>query len=313
MYALEGAGIAAAGSPGLPAGGAYTVDKDESRWSPKITLAATPFSWLQPYVTYSESMRAPTINEALVGGIHPGTTDVTFAPNPSLDPEVQKGWEFGFNVKQDNLLQRGDALRFKADYFTMDVENYISTCIAFSPPMTVFAQFCNARGTSKVDGVELQGTYDTGYAFGGISYTYTNTTIASQFNGFGAQSFLPDSILTLTGGLRFLNEKLTVGARGYIVSESYNGADQVQKLIDAQGLTAFVPNPNGNPKDPYNKPYELLDLFTSYKWSDTFDINATVTNVFGRSYSPALSTPVAGFTGDLGRGRTFIVSTRAQF
>ena len=310
QYALEGSGIALPGTPGFPAGGAYTVDKEDSRWSPKVTLAATPFAWLQPYVTYSESMRAPTISETLVGGIHPASVGINFAPNPFLDPEIQKGWEFGANIKKDNVLQRGDSFRFKADYFTMDVDNYITTCIAFTPPQSLFAFFCNAPGTSQVEGVELQGTYDTGYAFGGLSYTYTNTDLPSQLNGFGAQSFLPDSILTLTGGLRFLHERLTVGARGYIVSKSYNGADQIALL------TGPGPNSNGNPNDPYNKPYELLDLFSSYKWTDSIEVGATVTNVFDRAYTPALSTPVTGsppFTEETGRGRTFLLTTRAQF
>jgi len=229
-------------------------------------------------------------------------------------PEIQKGWEFGFNVRQDNLLQRGDAFRLKADYFTMDVENYITTCLSVTPAFTVFAYFCNALGTSRVDGVEVQGTYDAGYAFGAVSYTYTTTTLASQFNGFGAQSYLPDSILTLTGGLRFLNEKLTVGARGYIVSQSYNGADQVRALLGP--LAPFVANPNGNPDDPFNNPYELLDLFGSYKWSDSVDLSATVTNVFNRAYTPALSTPISSsppFTEETGRGRMFLLTTRAQF
>jgi hemoglobin/transferrin/lactoferrin receptor protein len=317
QYALEGSGIALAGSPGFQSVGgpfAYSVDRDDQRLDPKITLAATPLAWLQPYVTYSESMRAPTISEALVGGIHPGSVGVNFAPNPFLDPEIQKGWEFGFNVRQDNLLQRGDAFRLKADYFTMDVENYITTCLSVTPAFTVFAYFCNALGTSRVDGVEVQGTYDAGYAFGAVSYTYTTTTLASQFNGFGAQSYLPDSILTLTGGLRFLNEKLTVGARGYIVSQSYNGADQVRALLGP--LAPFVANPNGNPDDPFNNPYELLDLFGSYKWSDSVDLSATVTNVFNRAYTPALSTPISSsppFTEETGRGRMFLLTTRAQF
>ena len=158
--------------------------------------------------------------------------------------------------------------------------------------------------------MELQASYDAHYYFGEVRFTNTNTNLGTQLNGFGAQSFLPDTTITLTGGLRFLNERLTVGARGYIVSKSYNGADQLVPIFGPG------PNSNGNPNDPYNKPYELLDLFTSYKWTDSIEVGATVTNVFDRAYTPALSTPVTGsppFTEETGRGRTFLLTTRAQF
>jgi hemoglobin/transferrin/lactoferrin receptor protein len=235
------------------------------------------------------------VSETFTGGLHPpSNAAMFFFPNPFLDPEVQKGWEFGFNIVEDGLLTANDSFRFKGDYFTMDVENYITGCAAASG-----FYFCNARGTSTVQGVELQGMYDTGFAFAGLTYTHTDTALPSQINGFGAQSFLPDDVLTLTGGLRFLQEKLTVGARGYITSKSYNGAD-------------VIPT-NGNPNNPYNAGYELLDLFANYKVDGNIDVGFTVSNVFDLAYTPALSTPATDFTGLLGPGRTFLVTTRAQF
>jgi hemoglobin/transferrin/lactoferrin receptor protein len=299
-FSLEGHGSVTAANPlgpALPAG-PYTVDRDEGRVDPKVTLAAQVLPWLQPYVTYSESMRAPTISETLTGGDHPptGGPPMSFFPNPFLDPEIQKGWELGFNVMQDRIFTARDRFRFKADYYTMDVENYITGCAANA--MGAF-YFCNAPGTSNVEGVELQGSYDAGYVFAGLSYTHTTTSIPPQTNGFGAQSFLPDDILTLTGGVRLLQEKLTLGARGYIASKSYNGAD-------------VIPT-NGDPRNPYNDAYELLDLFANYEVLKDIDVGLTVSNVFDRAYTPALTTPATNFNGELGRGRTFLVTTRAQF
>jgi hemoglobin/transferrin/lactoferrin receptor protein len=300
-FALRGSGSVTAANPLFPAlpAGPYSVDREEGRFDPKVTLAAHVTPWLQPYVTYSESMRAPTVSETFTGGLHPptGGPAMSFFPNPFLDPEVQKGWEFGFNVVEDGLLTANDSFRFKADYFTMDIDNYITGCAADSTGFRFY--FCNARGTSTVHGVELQGMYDTGFAFAGLTYTHTDTEVPSQINGFGAQSFLPDDVLTLTGGLRFLQEKLTVGARGYITSKAYNGAD-------------VIPT-NGNPNNPYNAGYELLDLFANYKLDGNIDVGVTVTNVFDLAYTPALTTPATDFTGELGPGRTFLVTTRAQF
>jgi hemoglobin/transferrin/lactoferrin receptor protein len=177
----------------------------------------------------------------------------------------------------------------------MEVENYVTACF------TTGAFFCNAEGTSVVDGVEAQGTYDAGFVFGGVSYTYTRTTLPSQINGFGAFSYLPDHVLTLTGGLRFLQEKLTVGGRVYVVSEGYTGSDIIPPPLTGSNGPAFT------------DPYELLDFFSSYKVTDDWELGLTVTNVFDRAYSPALSTPGTDFIGETGRGRTFLLTTRAQF
>ena len=304
-FSLQGSGSVVAGNPlGMPAG-AYVVDKDVDRWNPKITLAAHVTDWFQPYVTYSESLRAPTISETLTGGSHPATTPgQVFFPNPFLDPEIQKGWEFGGNIRSDGVFVRRDSVRFKADYFTQKIDNYITACLGAQGA----TYFCNARGISDVSGVELQGMYDTGSLFAGLGYTYTKTDLPSQIAGFGGSNYLPDSVLTLTAGLRFLQQKLTMGARGYIVSEAYNGADQVQKF-----LPPGFPNPNGDPNNPFSAGYELLDVFSNYKFDNGVELAFTATNVFDLAYTPALSTPTTNFTGETGRGRTFLLTTRAQF
>jgi hemoglobin/transferrin/lactoferrin receptor protein len=299
--------------------GPYSVDKTEERFNPKVTLAAQVLPWLQPYVTYSQSSRAPTVSELLTGGIHPGGTSVSFLPNPFLDPEIQEGWEFGANVKQDNLLNAGDSFRLKADYYTMDVENYIVACgVAYIAPTGPGAgrpatanYFCNAPGTSTVQGVELQSMYDTGFAFSGLSYTYTKTDLPSQTDGFGAHSYLPEHTLVGTVGVRLLNEKLTLGTRVSYFSESYVGQINV-------GPQAFY-------AAPYMPAYTVVDLFSSYKFDDGLTASINVDNLFDESYTPALST-TQGFPGTptcfgsnspgcntTGMGRTVYFTARAQF
>jgi hemoglobin/transferrin/lactoferrin receptor protein len=310
-FAIEGSGSVTAANPLFPTlpAGPYTVDRDEGRIDPKLTLAAHATDWLQPYITYSESMRAPTVSETLTGGQHPSTGGISqmFFPNPFLRSEIQKGWEFGTNILADGVLTRDDSFRLKADYFTQKVDNYVTSCFTAMGGN----YFCNVDGKSDVSGVEVQGMYDARFAFAGPSYTYTDIGLPTQIGGFGASNYLPDTVVTLTGGVRLLNERLTLGARGYIVSESYNGADQVQALLPPGTPASF--NPNGNPNDPYNKAYELLDLFANYKLDSGVDLGATVSNVFDRAYTPALSTSGTDFTGYTGRGRTFLLTTRAQF
>jgi hemoglobin/transferrin/lactoferrin receptor protein len=264
--------------------------------------------WFQPYVTYAEAFRAPTVQETLFGGSHPGG-GAQFAPNPFLDPEIQKGWEFGANFKKDGLFTRADTFRFKAAYFDMDIDNYITGC---GSPI----QFCNSPGTAKVQGIELQGMYDAGGGFLGLSYTYTDTNLPSQLNGAGAHSYLPEHILVATGGLRFFDQRLTVATRVSYFSESYVG----DLNVGPPGFASYA--------GPFMPGYTLVDLFTSYKFDNGWELGATVVNLFDTNYTAALTTPIVPFgpatptncfgsnipnCSDYGRGRTFLFTAKAQF
>ncbi len=285
--------------------GPYKVDNSDGGFSPKLTLAVKPVEWFQPYVTYSESFSAPTISETLTGGSHPGDpSEGLFLPNPFLQPEKQKGWEFGFNSKVDGLFQPGDAFRLKADYYRMDVDNYIT---ADFDDTGIAIWFANNPGTSQVDGVELQGTYDAGYMFGGITYTHSHTELPPQVDGFGFHSFLPADVVTLTGGVRLFDQRLTVGARGYITSNSDIGKINV-----------------GGNEPSFADGYETVDLFSEYKVTDDLKVSLTVSNLTDVAYTPALSSggtgPInlvtqatEGVPDDTGRGRTFLLTTKAQF
>lgn len=290
------------------------LDRSDGRLNPKVTLAAQVLPWLQPYVTYAEAFRAPTINETMFGGSHPGGAGPGFVPNPFLKAEIQKGWELGANIRKDGLLTPGDAFRFKAAYFTMGVENYITGC-ALPPqgPGQPPTQFCNAQGTADVKGVELEGKYDAGLAFAGISYTYTDTNLPSQLDGAGAHSYLPEHMLVATAGLRFLDQKLLLGGRVSYFSESYVGDVNVPTFYGS----------------PFMPGYTLVDVFSRYELDNGLEIGATVTNVFDVGYTPALTTPVVPFLppytsancfgsnhsgcSDYGRGRTLMLTAKMQF
>jgi len=282
--------------------GPYSVDKTDGGFSPTLTLAVKPVDWFQPYVKWSNSFRSPSVSETLLGGVHPedGGDPTQFAPNPFLQPESQRGWEFGFNSRIDGLLRPGDAFRFKGDYYTMDVENYITASTV--DPLGLLWFYANNPGTSKVEGVELQGTYDVGYAFAGLSYSHNHTTLPSQLDGLGMHSYLPGDIATVTGGLRFFDRRLTVGARAYYTSKSQAGDLNTESF--------------GNPA--FYDGYTTYDFFSNYKLTDDVNVALTVSNITDVAYRPALS---AGGTGgsinnvpyDTGRGRTFLLTTRANF
>ena len=291
-YTLEGRGSVTADNPlGMPAG-PYSVDRADGRFNPKLTLAINPLPWLQPFVSYGESFRPPTVSETLTGGNHPsqsGGPRMSFFPNPFLEPEISKGWEIGANVRRNDVVVPGDRLRFKGNYFHNKVDNYITA------DMTGGVRFVNNPGTSTVQGVELEGGYDAGFVFASLAYTYTHSDLPSQVNGFGAQSYLPDHIFTATAGARFFEQHLTLGGRVYAVSKSYIGDINV-----AAGT------------DPHEKGYTTVDLFANYAFDNGLDLNLNVTNLFDRAYTPALSTAPGGGV-DTGRGRTFLVTAKARF
>lgn len=276
-------GSAYTGLPGFGDNGYYDLDQSKQRLDPKITLAINPTDWLQPYVTYSQSMRAPTIQETMLGGDHGPGSSVSFLPNPTLSPETQKGWEVGINIKKDDLFVAGDALRFKADYYSMNVEDYISS--AFNPKYNKY-QFVNVPGTSRVSGFELETNYDAGFAFGGLTYTHSKSDLPAQTPGLGASQYLPDDIVSVTGGARFLDQKLTAGARYSYVSS---------------GTTVGYTGP------AKTDGYGLVDLFANYKFTDNVDLSLKVNNVFDKQYTPSLS------TSGKGQGRTFLIATQFQF
>ena len=158
--------------------------------------------------------------------------------------------------------------------------------------------------------------YDAGVVFAGLSYTYTDTHLPSQLNGAGAHSYLPEHILVATGGFRLLDQKLTVGARVSYFSESYVGDINAGPPGFASYAGPFMPG------------YTLVDLFTSYRFDNGFELGATVVNLFDVDYTPALTTPIVPFgpatptncfgsnlpnCSDYGRGRTFLLTAKAKF
>ncbi|WP_374831025.1 TonB-dependent receptor domain-containing protein [Paenochrobactrum pullorum] len=260
--------------------GTQLVDRSINELDPKITLAVNATDWLQPYVTYSHSMRAPTLQETMLGGVHPGSVSSQFyLPNPNLSAEKLRGWEVGFNLAKSDVFLADDIISMKANYYYMTVKDYIAAREVDGNLM----QYVNIDGSTHVRGFELEANYDARFAFAGIAYGYTNTNMPEQMPGLGANNYLPDHILTLTAGARFMEEKLTAGARYNYVSKGEN--------TDGSKTAS----------------YALVDVFANYKFTDNVDLTLRVNNVFNKTYTPALNTSGSG------QGRTFMVATQFKF
>ncbi|WP_159994146.1 TonB-dependent receptor domain-containing protein [Roseomonas sp. 18066] len=283
-YSLEGSGYTSTRF------GAYDVDISKGSVDPRITLAANVTPWLQPYVTWSRSMRAPTLQETMLGGSHPGSTSASYIPNPNLSPETQQGWEFGVNIQKRGLLRETDTLRARAAYFVMDVDDYIAA--RYVTAQRVF-QNTNIEGTTKQRGFEAEVSYDARIVFGSLGYTHIDSDLPSQMPGIGASQYLPDDVVSASLGARFLDERLTVGARYDYVSGGL--------------VSGFNSSFTGPAVTDRQDGYHLVGLFASAKVTENVELNARVSNLLDEKYVPFLST-----TGN-GQGRTFYLGTQLRF
>lgn len=230
-----------------------TTGSDGQRVSPKITVGITPIQGIQPYVTYAEGYRAPAITETLVNGLHPGGpfSNFTFVPNPNLRPEVGKTLEAGVNLKFDNVLQKGDAVRGKVAIFENRVKDYIEGRL--SDPGNdcgVVLNGCNDAtygyanvSRARLRGIEAEFAYDARRWFATLAASTVRGDNLS--NGQPLESVSPDKLI-LGGGLRFLDEALTVGARLTLV-------DRQRRLPTTATATA-------------SKAYALVDVYTTYEF-----------------------------------------------
>lgn len=248
-----------------------SIDLDYDSIDPKLTVAYQVNDWLQPYATVSRASRAPTLQETMLGGTHPGGGMAGMIANPDLKPETSTGYELGFNIERSDLLQSGDRLSGRVNYYRMDVENYVIATFGFTNSFGASgAAFVNVPGTSQTSGYEVEMNYESKMFDIGLSYTKNDSDMPSQLSGLGTGQYLPDSTWSLRVAGHFLDDKLTVGGQynyvsGGLYSTPYSGS-AVQR----------------------DETYELVDIFATYEVNDNFAVQAKVSNLFDKTYVPWL-------------------------
>ncbi|MBB6012378.1 hemoglobin/transferrin/lactoferrin receptor protein [Aquamicrobium lusatiense] len=271
--------------------------------APIISATVEPWDGIQFYGKYAEAIRLPSLFE----------TTRSFSTRPTafgLEPEHAKTWEVGLNVLRDDVFMGGDRLRFKANYFNNNVDNYITrTNTPEANLITVNIDKAELRG------FEISASYDMGRFFGDLAYTqYTHTNFCvkpGQISGLmltelcyasGIDSSYiinqlpPKNSLSLTLGTRAFDEKLTVGGR-----VTYIGKRPTGNIGGAYTVESTVSQIDW-------KPYTLVDLFASYKVNDQFEIDAAIDNVTDVYYMDALTLGLMPSP-----GRTFRLNMTAKF
>ncbi|MCC9621060.1 TonB-dependent hemoglobin/transferrin/lactoferrin family receptor [Thalassospira sp. MA62] len=238
-------------------------DRDDSAASPRFSASYRLTSWMQPYVSYAEAFKAPALTEMYNDGLHfatgvPFPPDNFFVPNPDLEAEKAKTWEFGTNFKADSVLQSGDAVRAKVAYFRNKVKDYINASTDIMAGTTTSSNIPEVM----IKGFEAELTYDSGAVFAGLGL--------SRIRGENSETGenldnIPGDKVSLSGGYRFVDQDLEVGGRANMVNHQ-NRVPDGQDEIDG---------------------YATFDLFASWDASDTVDgltVNAGIDNILDHNY-----------------------------
>ncbi|EJN11483.1 TonB-dependent heme/hemoglobin/transferrin/lactoferrin receptor family protein [Bradyrhizobium sp. YR681] len=255
-----------------------TTNTGGDRFSPKITLGVTPVAGFQPYVSYAEGYRAPSITETVISGAHAtgggpaffvcpdGTSGLfCFLPNPNLRPEVGKNKEVGFNLKYDNIFSASDSFRGKINLFRNDVSDYIDL-VASTPVPTGFGSFSQFYqyqniANARIEGFEAETMYDAGNWFVGVAGHYIKGKNVQT--NIGLATITPRKVVT-TGGVRLLDRSLVLSAQW----ASYGANNDVP--------TGYVPSTG----------YELVNLYMTYAATRDIVFSASIDNLLNQYYRP---------------------------
>ncbi|MFC0219518.1 TonB-dependent hemoglobin/transferrin/lactoferrin family receptor [Pseudochelatococcus lubricantis] len=246
------------------------------RVSPKITVGVTPVQGIELYATYAEGYRAPSISETLISGTHPFPA-FDILPNPDLKPETAHNIEGGVNISYDDVLKTGDKVRGKINVYRNDVDDYIDMVDVGAPQLTpvipgmpasvcrysprlcipLYDQQYQNIAKARLEGAELEAAYDWGGGF--------ITLAAARTNGKNRTENLPlasapPARIGSTVGLRFFDDKLTVGAR----------------------WTYFAAKKSGSTP---SEAYHLVDVFASYAYNENVRADFSVQNLFDQQYT----------------------------
>ncbi|AAK90005.2 heme transporter CcmC [Agrobacterium tumefaciens] len=281
------------------------IDRTYSAWLPSATIEFKPVDWFRPYVSYSQSLRPPTILETFFAGARPGdSAGYEYAPNQSLRAEKATTYEIGANMSFDGVLLDDDTLRIKMAAFRREVKDYIALGYLVTDQVfdRTYTSFVNLDGTTYMRGLELEGNYDARSFWIGGSATVLKTEWPEKTQVFSNSTtttsgeivawpgdVAPKMKLTLDGGMRFFDEKFSLGARLNHVTPTQS------RTLDTEGNLREITDP-----------YTTVDLYGSYAFNDKATLRFAVNNLTDRKYIPAASAYTAP-------GRTFIATMNVKF
>lgn len=232
-------------------------NRTDEALSPRFSASYRVTSWMQPYVSYAEAFNAPSLTQLYNDGIHFGANN--FVPNPNLDAEKAKTWEFGTNFKADQLFTNRDSLRAKVAIFQNEITDYIE--------QSVTGGFSGTTTSSNLPEAEIKGfeadiNYDTGVVFAGVA----GSILRGENSETGENlSNIQGDKLSLSGGYRLMDYGLELGGRATMVA----GQDRVPDDTAKRGG------------------YTRIDLFARWdadEYVEGLDVNFGIDNLLDQTY-----------------------------
>lgn len=247
---------------------------DETFLSPRLGFSFRPNENWQVYGNIARAFRAPTLTELYNDGEHfsidfgATLTGVNnFVPNPTLEEEESTQIELGTRFERTNVARPGDVLRFSANVYYAEVDNFIDTVVSGFDFSTAFTGFVFGTTTQRnVDaelyGLEAELEYDAGRWYGGLGITLPE---GEQTNGDPLGS-IPQHRLVATVGYR-PTEDIAFGVRATFADDQ----DDVPEMA--------VPGDS----------FTVVDLFGSWSPSrgplEGAVFRAGIDNVFDEQYT----------------------------
>lgn len=326
-YGMQGEGRMRVGSivnpPGVRPGTTtvytrFQTDRNDGAFAPRLSVSLRPTESLQFFASIARGMRPPALTEALMWGQHTGGL-FPYYPNPNLKAERSRQWELGVNGIFKNVLTERDTARFKLAWFDNKVRDYVTMARIMSPIDTegggIFGPYAyvNLDGPFHSRGVELQSDIDTGTAFATLNFTrmlmdtggggYDPFPLGS-LTGYPANNLgrsggdaniwyvlPPRRTASLSGGLRLLERRLTLGAR-------------VRLQWPTTATSVWTAQSNS-----YNqKSWRLYDLWASHEVNKHLTVRLAVNNVFDINYAE-----MQGGSYFMGPGRTAMATLSLSF
>jgi vitamin B12 transporter len=217
------------------ASGAYLLNWDNSRVKFKAS--------------YGSGLRAPSLYEI---DYNSGPWSYPPASNTNLSEEVSRGFEYGFEYLRNNNL------RVELTAFDQEVEDAIFFDLAG------FSGYLQDKGTSKSQGIEMDGSYSLSDTISfTANYTYNDT---ERPNGL-QRIRRPKNLFNFGLNYQSSSEKLRLNA-------FYRGS---RDSVDEQF---------GSVVDLVN--FEVLDITGRYQLSSNVEIFARIENVLNEKYQEVI-------------------------
>ncbi|MBI1650867.1 TonB-dependent receptor [Hyphomicrobium sulfonivorans] len=267
------------------------IDRTDSAWLPSATIELKPVDWFRPFASYSQSYRPPTTLEAFFAGGTPGDgVGTAYAPNADLQGERGETYEVGANIIRDGLFRDNDSLRMKMAAFHRDIEDYIvmGSLVTDATPtrLAPYSSFVNMDGTTTMRGIEVEANYDMRVAYIGAAATWLDTKWPGKTDIFSngilttngdvvavAGNIPPDFKLTVDGGIRLMDERLTIGAR-----YTHTSPTKTRQVTTIGANMTVVESTD---------PYSVFDLYSVYQANENITLRLSVNNVTDQRYVPA--------------------------